>query len=50
MLMPSQYENASHAHVLIIEPNIRDYFSIIVLTYKKTNNPPPQKQNKKLLY
>ena len=28
---------------LIIEPNIRDYFSILVLTYKK-KQPPPQKK------
>ena len=32
-----------------MEPNIRDYFSIIVLTYKKnqTNRPPPPKKKHK---
>ena len=37
ILMPSQYENASHVlPTLITDPNIRDHFSIIVLIYKKT--------------
>ena len=32
---------------MLIEPNIRDYFSILVLTYKKKQTPPPPaKKNK----
>ena len=39
--MPSQYK--CFLRSLIIELNIRDYFSIIVLTYKKNPKKPEQK-------
>ena len=40
--MPSQYK--CFLRTLIIEPNIRDYFSIIVHTYKKNKQKPEQKK------
>ena len=44
ILMPSQYEK-SFPRTLIIDPNIRDHFSIVVLTNTPPATPPPQKKN-----